>query len=142
MKLIGFHSGSEGAGTSLKLVQKSLLDLRVGYRCNCQDSDCSREDELPCERAGSLPSALSCSVDRSVCSFPTLAKSVRTTIMALSRSFDSINFGAFPFFAFGLFIYNFYSAAQTRVYQRLSFTLQRTNAYSISLQSTATTRGS
>jgi hypothetical protein len=29
-----------------------------------------------------------------------------------------------------------YSAAQTRVYQCLSFTLQRSNAYSISLQST------
>jgi hypothetical protein len=35
-----------------------------------------------------------------------------------------------------------YSDAQTRVYQRLSFTLQRSNAYSISLQSTAATRGS
>ncbi len=35
-----------------------------------------------------------------------------------------------------------YSAAQTRVYQRLSFTLQRSNAYSISLQTTAATRGS
>ncbi len=35
-----------------------------------------------------------------------------------------------------------YSAAETRVHQRLSFTLQRSNAYSISLQSTAATRGS
>jgi hypothetical protein len=35
-----------------------------------------------------------------------------------------------------------YSAAQTRVYQRLSFTLQRSNAYSISLQSTAATHSS
>jgi hypothetical protein len=35
-----------------------------------------------------------------------------------------------------------YSAAETRVYQRLSFTLQRSNAYSISLQSTAATRDS
>jgi hypothetical protein len=47
----------KGRGTSLRLIRKSLLDLRVGYRCNCQDSDCTREDELPCERAGSLPSA-------------------------------------------------------------------------------------
>ncbi len=35
-----------------------------------------------------------------------------------------------------------YAAAETRVHQRLSFTLQRSNAYSISLQSTAATRGS
>jgi hypothetical protein len=35
-----------------------------------------------------------------------------------------------------------YAAAETRVHQRLSFTLQRSNAYSISLQSTVATRGS
>ncbi len=37
-----------------------------------------------------------------------------------------------------------YAAAETRVHQlmRLSFTLQRSNAYSISLQLTAATRGS
>jgi hypothetical protein len=35
-----------------------------------------------------------------------------------------------------------YSAAESWVHQRLSFTLQRSNAYSISLQSTAATRGS
>jgi hypothetical protein len=35
-----------------------------------------------------------------------------------------------------------YVAAETRVHQRLSFTLQRSNAYSLSLQSTAATRGS
>jgi hypothetical protein len=35
-----------------------------------------------------------------------------------------------------------YAAAETGVHQRLSFTLQRSNAYSISLQSTAATRGS
>jgi hypothetical protein len=35
-----------------------------------------------------------------------------------------------------------YAAAETRVHQRLSFTLQRSNAYSLSLQSTAATRGS
>jgi hypothetical protein len=35
-----------------------------------------------------------------------------------------------------------YLAAETRVHQRLSFTLQSSNAYSISLQSTAATRDS
>jgi hypothetical protein len=38
--------------------------------------------------------------------------------------------------------HSFHSREQRQFYQRLSFTLLRSNAYSISLQSTAATRGS